>query len=168
LNNKLANLEVSVPEFKFVYERDNFFVNDVPVSLDLNAVKPDSDIGALPNVGSSNERFVEIWEVLTSNKVVIEFNGMKITHSPAGMMKVSFLEEPKIEKKRRPVVTNANVEPVSTEARNGNETSEAGVNELKQVGSRKTDIKLAPQAKRSAKSTKEPEETLMLPLENEK
>ena len=168
LNNKLANLEVSVPEFKFVYERDNFFVNDVPVSLDLNAVKPDSDIGALPNVGSSNERFVEIWEVLTSNKVVIEFNGMKITHSPAGMMKVSFLEEPKIEKKRRPVVTNANVEPVSTEARNGTETSEAGVNELKQVGSRNANLNSAPHAKRSAKSTKEPEETLMLPLENEK
>jgi hypothetical protein len=168
LNNKSANLEVSVPEFKFVYERDIFLVNDVPVSHDLHVANTDSDIGASSNVGSSNEQFVEIWETLTSKKVVIEFNGMKITYSPAGLMKFSFLEEPKIEKKRRPVVTNTNVGPVSTEARKGNETSEAGVNDLKQGGSRNTYLNSAPQSKRSAKSTKEPEETPMLPLENEK
>jgi hypothetical protein len=166
LNNKSANLEVSVPEFKFVYERDIFLVNDVPVSHDLHVANTDSDIGASSNGGSSNEQFVEIWETLTSKKVVIEFNGMKITYSPAGLMKFSFLEEPKIEKKRRPVVTN--VGPVSTEARKGNETSEAGVNDLKQGGSRNTYLNSAPQSKRSAKSTKEPEETPMLPLENEK
>jgi hypothetical protein len=66
------------------------------------------------------------------------------------------------------VVTNSNVGPVSTEARKGNETSEAGVSDLKQGGSRNTYLNSAPQSKRSAKSTKEPEETLMLPLENEK
>jgi hypothetical protein len=168
LNNKSANLEVSVPEFKFVYERDIFLVNDVPVTHDLHDANTESDNGASSNVGTNNERYVEFWEVLTSNKVVIEFNGMKITYSPAGLMKFSFLDEPKPEKKRRSVVANINSEPVATEVGNGRDINAASINESKQGGSRNKNVNPTPQAKRSAKSTKEPEETLMLPLENEK
>jgi hypothetical protein len=168
LNKKSANLDVSLPEFKFVYERDIFFVNDVQVSHGLNAARADSDNGASSNTGLSTERYIDTWEILTSKKVVIEFNGMKITYSPTGPMKFSFLEEPKSEKKRRLSVSNTNIEPTATESRSVNGTDAATSNGSDQVGRESSRAGQTAQSKRSAKSTKEPEETPMLPLENEK
>ena len=167
LNNKSANLDISVPEFKFVYEDDLFLINDVPISQDLNSaiIGPGSDSSL--NSSLNKDQYNEFWEVLTNKKVVIEIDGLKVVYSPTGYMKFSFLEEPKSKKINRLVASSKRTEPAAGESRINNEKNSRAVDQPIQSGSRAKNANQTSSATRTARNPQEREEAPTLPLDNE-
>jgi hypothetical protein len=167
LNNKSTNLDISVPEFKFVYEDDIFLVNDVPISQDLNSeiINPGSDSSFYSSLGK--DQYVETWQVLTNKQVVIEIDGMKVVYSPSGFMKFSFLEEPKSKKINRLVASSKGTEPAATKARNAKDMKATADNKTKQSEPPDRKVKQVIRAERQEKFLEETGETPMLPLDSE-
>lgn len=160
INNKSPFLEFSSPDYKVIFEDGVLTVNEQQITPRVSPESIKAEVSDRPLLSTSVTGKVDTWEIETSQKVVVEINGLKQTFIPSAVIKFSFLHEPVVKKNTRDVISTVNIEPPMTDASNsrsfGNRERNAPIRSSGRQSSR-TDYKKVEERNDSLFDTEPPE-----------
>ena len=115
VNNKLPFLEFLSSEHRVIFEDGVLTVNGQQITPRVSPESIKVEVSDRPILSTSVTGKVDTWEIETSQKVVVEINGLKQTFNPTTVITFSFLHEPVVKKNARDVIPTVKTEPLKAD-----------------------------------------------------